>query len=213
MNQEILIKASKLIQQDPSVRLLIISISIFIPDLLLNVHIYFLGSPSKDFSARVSDQLNALRTLLETHLIEPDETKRQTKDLPILQSSPGTFARDFLQSSRPSSFKNTITEYISDSDDDDKEVARSFNKNNINEKPQDYGGHILSSSTTSSNQHGYTSRHHYEQILQPNLSSLSNEINPAKVSSTAATSSISTITSNLADKIDTRMLKSMMNFL
>jgi hypothetical protein len=179
-------------------------------DFLLNVHIYFLGSPSKDFSARVSDQLNALRTLLETHLVEPDEKK----DLSILQSSPGTFARDFLQSCRQSSFKNTITEYISDSDDDDdKEVARSFNKTNINEKPQEYGGHILSSSTTSSNQHGYTSRHHYEQILQPNLSSLSNEINRAKVSSSAVTSSTSTITSNLAAKIDTRMLKSIMNFL
>jgi len=180
-------------------------------DFLLNVDIYFLGSPSKDFSARVSDQLNALRTLLETHLVEPGEKK----DLSILQSSPGTFARDFLQSCRQSSFKNTITEYISDSDDDDddKEVARSFNKTNINEKPQDYGGHILSSSTTSSNQHGYTYRHHYEQILQPNLSSLSNEINRAKVSSSAATSSISTITSNLAAKIDTRMLKSIMNFL
>jgi hypothetical protein len=171
----------------------------------LNVNIYFIGSPSKDFGVRVSDQLNALRTLLETHLVEPDETKRQKKDTSIVQSSPGTFARDFLQSCRLPSFKNNSTEFLSDIDDDDKEVARNFTKSNITEKSQQYGSNILSSSTASSNLHGYSSRHHYEQIIQPNLSSLSDELNPAKVSSSVVASSTSTITSNLAAKIDTRM--------
>ena len=164
----------------------------------------FLGSPSKDFGVRVSDQLNALRTLLETRLTESDEIKRPAKESSILQTSPGTFAREFLQSCRQSSFKNHSTELLSDIDDDDKEVAKNFN--NKNQQQQHYARDVLSSSTTSSNQQEYssTNHHHYEQIIQPNLSSFSNELNQARISSSATTSSTSTITSNLAAKIDTR---------
>ena len=49
----------------------------------------------------------------------------------FFNQSPGTFTRDFLQSFRQSSsYKNNSTEFNSDIDDDDKEVARNFNKNN-----------------------------------------------------------------------------------
>jgi hypothetical protein len=168
------------------------------------------GSPSKEFGVRVSDQLNALRSLLETRLLEQDDNKRQTKETSsILQTSPGTFARDFLQSFRQSSsYKNNSTEFHSDIDDADKEVARNFH---TNKTLQQYEGDNLSTSTISSNHHGYSSvhhnHHHYEQIIQPNLSSLSDELNHAKVSSSATASSTSTITSNLAAKIDTRKLE------
>jgi hypothetical protein len=143
-------------------------------------------------------------------LIDQDDNKRQTKEPSVLQTSPGTFARDFLQSFRQSSLKNNSTEFHSDIDDADKEVARNFHttKNN-KKKSQHYEGDVLSASTISSNHHGYSSvhhYHHYEQIIQPNLSSLSDELNQAKVSSSATASSTSTITSNLAAKIDTRKI-------
>ncbi|CAF4429309.1 unnamed protein product, partial [Rotaria magnacalcarata] len=38
-------------------------------------------SPSKEFGVRVSDQLNALRSLLETRLTHHDEIKSEKKDL------------------------------------------------------------------------------------------------------------------------------------
>jgi hypothetical protein len=170
----------------------------------------FLASPSKDFGTRVSDQLNALRTLLENRLIASDDTKRQKKEPSILQTSPGTFARDFLQSFRQSSYQTHPTEIPSDIDDDDKEVERNFPSNNNNNnhpsKTKQYDGEMFSTSTTSSNQHGYSSRHHhhYEQIIQPSLSLLSDELNQARVSSTATPTSTATIKSNLAAKIDTR---------
>jgi hypothetical protein len=177
--------------------------------------IFFLASPSKDFGVRVSDQLNALRTLLENRLIEQDKTKPQKKESSILQTSPGTFARQFLQSFRQSSLENNSTEFNSDIDDDDKEVERNFNlnhhnNNNNNEKIKQYDGDILTTSTTSSNQHGYSSihqHHNYQQMIQPSLSSLSDELNQARVSSTVISSSTPTIASNLAAKIDTRKLK------
>ncbi|CAF3919812.1 unnamed protein product [Rotaria sp. Silwood2] len=169
------------------------------------------SSPSKDFGARVSDQLNALRTLLETRLVEQDETKQEKKDSSILESSPGKYAREFLQSLRQSPLKNNSRELINDFIDDDIEVERNFhkNKNNNNTKNgkiQHYEGDILSTTTTSSNQHGYSSihSHHYEPVIQPSLSSLSDELNQAKVSSSLTPSSTSTITSNLAAKIDTQ---------
>ncbi|CAF3394742.1 unnamed protein product [Rotaria sp. Silwood1] len=167
------------------------------------------SSPSKDFGVRVSDQLNALRTLLETRLIEQDETKQQKKDSSILESSPGKFAREFLQSLRQSPLKNNSRDLINDFINEDKELERNFNKKNNNtknEKIKQYEADILSSTTTSSNHHGYSSihSHHFEPVIQPSLSSLSDELNQAKVSSSLTPSSTATITSNLAAKIDTQ---------
>jgi len=103
--------------------------------------------------------------------------------------------------------QNNSTEFNSDIDDDnDKEVERNFHSNHHNEKIKQYDGDILTTSTTSSNQHGYPSIHH-QQMIQPSLSSLSDELNQARVSSSVTSSSTSTIASNLAAKIDTRKLK------
>lgn len=170
----------------------------------------FLGSPSKDFGVRVSDQLNSLRSLLENRLNEQDKPKAPKKELSVLQTSPGTFARDFLQSFRQTSLQNpSIGLYSDGDDDDDKEVERNFNSNHYNnEKPKQYEDDMLTTSTTSSNAHDYSSiQHHYhryEQLIQPILSSLSDELNQARVSSTITSSSTPTIASNLAAKIDTR---------
>ncbi|CAF5183923.1 unnamed protein product, partial [Rotaria magnacalcarata] len=167
------------------------------------------GSPSKEFGVRVSDQLNALRSLLETRLTHHDEIKSEKKDLNPIDSSPGIFAREFLQSLRQSSFKTNSREFTTNFLDDDQEVEQNFNTDNSekNGKLQQYDGDAVSSTTTttSSNQHGYSSihSHHFEQIIHRNLSALSNELNQAKVNLSVASSSTSTITSNLAAKIDT----------
>lgn len=49
-----------------------------------------------------------------------------------------------------------------------------------------------------------TQQRPYETGIQPSLSSLSDELNQARVSSTATPTSSSTIASNLAAKIDAR---------
>jgi len=183
--------------------------------LFKNTFFFFsrLGSPSKDFGVRVSDQLNALRTLLENRLTEPEEPKRQKPESSVLQTSPATFARQFLQSFRQSSYQNNSTEFRSD-DDDDKEVERNFpsNHQHPNENAKLYKADVLSTSTSSSNQHGFRSIHqHYEPIIQPSLSSLSDELNQARVSSSATPTSSSTIGSNLAAKIETRRFSFLSN--
>ncbi len=172
---------------------------------------WYLDSPSKDFGVRVSDQLNALRTLLENRFTEPEETKHQKRETFALQTSPGTFARQFLHSFRQSSYQNNLPEFHpddnDDDDDDDKEVERNFpsNQQYLNENTKLYKGDVLSTSTTSSNQQGFRSIHqHYEPMIQPSLSSLSDELNQARVSSSITPTSSSTIGSNLAAKIDTR---------
>ncbi|UJR20732.1 hypothetical protein I4U23_023851 [Adineta vaga] len=154
-----------------------------------------LNSPSKDFALRVSDQLNALRSLLETHLIEPVEPVSSVKDSSDRPSSPGTFARDFLKSCRQSTFKGSSMNFLSD--DDDREVASSFN--HIDTK--------LSSPSPppppiSSNQYGYLFKHDYEQIIQPSLSSLSEKLHQVKVNSTDI---------NLAAKLETQELQNQDN--
>ena len=146
-----------------------------------------ISSPSKDFSIRVSDQLNALRSLLENRLNEPEEVKVEKKS--ILQTSPSTFARDFLQSLRQSTF-----------DDNDREIERNFSTANSQEKSKVYENDNTSSSTTSTNQFVYSVNVH----RQPILSSFSDELNHARVSSSATPSSSSTIASNLVEKIHTR---------
>ncbi|CAF4178972.1 unnamed protein product [Rotaria socialis] len=169
------------------------------------------GSPSKEFGVRVSDQLNALRSLLETRLTHHDEIKSEKKDLNPVDSSPGIFAREFLQSLRQSSFKNNSREFTTNFLDDDQEVERNFHTDNSekNGKLQKYDGDAVSSTTTttttSSNQHGYSSIHsqHFEQIVHRSLSALSDELNQAKVNLSVVSSSTSTIRSNLAAKIDT----------
>ncbi len=134
-------------------------------------------SSSKDFGIRASNQLNTLRTLLETRLMEQDDRNHyQNKDLSILQSSssPGTSTKEFLQSYK---YKNQSTEFISDLDDDDEENQRmKINKDK-------YQGDVVSTSTISTNR---------------NESSLTDEINQKKIHSNV------TITSNFTPKIDTR---------
>ncbi|CAF4912183.1 unnamed protein product, partial [Rotaria magnacalcarata] len=76
---------------------------------------------------RVSDQLNALRSLLETRLTHHDEIKSEKKDLNPIDSSPGIFAREFLQSLRQSSFKTNSREFTTNFLDDDQEVEQNFN--------------------------------------------------------------------------------------
>lgn len=158
---------------------------------------YPLVSPSKDFGHRVSDQLTALRTLLETRLIDQDEIKRPKKEPSVLQTSPGTFARQFLQSFRQSSY---AAEFLSGDDDVDREVERTFPSNQHTDKGKLPEGDLFSiSTTTSTNQ-----QRHYEPRIPPSLSSLSDELNPARVSSSATPTPTATIGSNLAAKIDTR---------
>ncbi|CAF0858388.1 unnamed protein product [Adineta steineri] len=160
------------------------------------------SSPSKDFALRVSDQLSALRTLLETHLVESNEIKRSTKDSLIFQSSPGTFAKDFLKSYRQPSVRSNSTELLTDTDDDDKEVARNFHNNNT-EKPLQYESDLLSST----NPPEFLSKYQYEQIIQPSLSSLSSVLNQIRANSSDEPPSIS----NLAVKIDTKESSNLLN--
>ena len=131
--------------------------------------------------------MNALRSLLENRLNEPEEVKVEKKS--ILQTSPSTFARDFLQSLRQSTF-----------DDNDREIERNFSTANSQEKSKVYENDNTSSSTTSTNQFVYSVNVH----RQPILSSFSDELNHARVSSSATPSSSSTIASNLVEKIHTR---------
>ncbi|CAF0793299.1 unnamed protein product [Adineta ricciae] len=132
-----------------------------------------LNSPSKDFALRVSDQLNVLRSLLETHLIEPVQPPKDSADRP---ASPGTFARDFLKSCRQSTFKTSSSDFLS-GDDDDREVASNFDTR-LSPPP-------ISPST----QYGYLLKHDYEQIIQPTLSSFSAKLNQVKEHSTENMSS------------------------
>lgn len=169
-----------------------------------------IGSPSKDFSVRVSDQLNALRSLLETRVSYQDEIKPEKKDAPMLDSSPGQFAHEFLQSLRQPPMTCNLKEYISKIiGDNKKEVEDILNKsgNIANEKIQPYEADPMSTATTtSSNQHGYSSihSHQFEPVIYPSLSVLSNEFNQAKVNLSVKSSSTSIIASNLVAKIDTR---------
>ncbi|UJR28875.1 hypothetical protein I4U23_010097 [Adineta vaga] len=143
-------------------------------------------SPIKDYGIHVSDQLNTLRTLLETRLQEKDDTYHQTKDSSILQSSPGTFTKDFLQSYQQSKFKNYPTEIVSDVDDDDDDdndnKQKTKENGNYYEEYQDnkYQSDALSTSTISSH--------------QP-------EINQSRLRSSANVSSTTTITPNFTDKL------------
>lgn len=164
-----------------------------------------LGSPSKEFGIRVSDQLNALRSLLENRLIDHDPSKspiaKETST--ILQTSPGTFARQFLQSVHRSPYRSTSNEFVSGDDEDDKEVERTFPSNQPTNKFSLYSNDFISTGSTSSNH-----THPYESIRLPptNFSSLSDELNRARMSSQSTPTSSSMIESNLAAKIDPRKL-------
>lgn len=151
------------------------------------------GSPSKDFGIRVSDQLTALRSLLETRLIEHDQVKSPKKESSILQSSPGTFARQFLQSFRSPKSSHSISD-----DEDDKEVERTFPSNQRTEKFQSRSHDFISS--TSNHVHPYE----LTKIPLPTFSPFSDELNHARMSLHSTPTSSSTIESNLAAKIDTR---------
>ncbi|CAF3748329.1 unnamed protein product [Adineta steineri] len=147
-------------------------------------------SPLKEYGVHVSDQLNTLRTLLETRLKEQDDVHHHTKDSSILQTSPGTFTKEFLQSYQQTKYKDNPTELISDLDDDDDDIK---NRQQIKEKygyydtnRDKYQSDILSTSTVSSNQHE---------------SSLIDEVNQARIRPSATTSTITTVTPNYADKI------------
>ena len=137
------------------------------------------NSPSKDFGARVSDQLHALRALLEKCPTDQNETNQKRQDSSILQSTPNTFSRQAFQSP----LKNNSNEFLVNihnddkDDDDDREVERNFNSisNTKNDKMRQYEGDILSTTimtttsttATSSNQHEYLSIHgqHNQQII------------------------------------------------
>jgi hypothetical protein len=142
-------------------------------------------SPLKDHGVYVSDQLNTLRTLLETRLKEQDDIGHQTKDLSILQSSPGTFTKEFLQSYQQSKYKNHPNDLVSDLDDDEQERKENYNYYDKNKNK--YQNDILS--TASSNQY---------------QSSLADQVNQPNGCSTATASSTSTVTSNFVDRINTR---------
>jgi len=139
----------------------------------------------KDYGVRVSDQLNTLRTLLESRLTEEDDLNHHhhpIKDVSVFKSSPGTFTKEFLQSYK---YKNHSTELISDLDDDDNQR---MNKDK-------YHSDALSTSTISTNQ---------------NESSLTDEANQDKIHSNPTASSTSTLTPHYPTKIDTRKLKNTM---
>ena len=168
---------------------LIFSFSFFLFNFNFFCILFSIVSPLKEYGVHVSDQLNTLRTLLETRLKEQDDVHYHTKDSSILQTSPGTFTKEFLQSYQQTKYKNNQTELISDLDDDDDDDVK--NKQQIKEKynyydtnRDKYQSDILS--TSSSNQHE---------------SSLIDEVNQAKIRPSATTSTITTVTPNFADKI------------
>lgn len=132
-----------------------------------------LGSPSKEFAERVSDQLNALRNLLETHLVEPTPAKPSPKAPSERPLSPSSFAREFLKSCRQPSLKTNTIDLLSD--DDDREVASSLSNPGLHVK-------LSSPPPPSSNQNAFLFKHHYEQIIEPSLSSLTAKLNQAKLS-------------------------------
>lgn len=105
-------------------------------------------SPPKDYGVRASEQLNTLRTLLETRLHEQDDLNYPIKDSSILQTSPGTFTKDFLQSYK---YKNHSKEYLSDLDDDDDDDINDDQKR-FHRNRDKYQSDALSTSTTSTNQ-------------------------------------------------------------
>lgn len=100
----------------------------------------------------MSDQLNTLRSLLETRLQEQNEIKRQMKDASILQSSPGTFTKDFLHSFEQTKHETRSTELVSDLDDEDPPPLGRHLSSDQYEKCQ---SDALSTSNASSHQHGY----------------------------------------------------------
>ncbi|CAF2554581.1 unnamed protein product [Rotaria sp. Silwood2] len=166
----------------------------------------YLPSP-KNYGIRVTDQLNTLRTLLEKRLTEQDDMNYQTKDSSILQSSPKTFTKEFLQSYQQSIYKNNSNELISDLDDDDddnnnnndknQQIKRNFNY--YDQTKNKYQSDISSTSTASLNQHEYLldNRRQYD-------SSLSDDINQTKINvNSTVSSSTTTITSNFPNKINT----------
>jgi hypothetical protein len=84
----------------------------------------FSVSPSNDHALRVSDQLNTLRTLLESRLNDHVDTRRTAKDLSTLQSSPATFAKEFLRSYPKTNSDKHSSNVISDVDDDNENSFR-----------------------------------------------------------------------------------------
>ena len=133
---------------------------------------------------------------------EEHDVNHPTKDLSVLKSSPGTFTKEFLQSYQQVKYKNHSDDLVSDLDDDDERdeiEQRNRNYNYQNENKEKYQSDALSTSTTSSNQHEYLTHNHHQHE-----SSFSDEVNQARISSSATPSSTSTITSNFAAKLDTR---------
>ena len=148
---------------------------------------FSLVSPIKDYGIHVSDQLNTLRTLLETRLKEQDDGHYQPKDSSILQSSPGTFTKDFLQSYQQSKGQtsHSAREVISDVDNDtevneDKQTVKYYEANQSD---------VLSTSAASSH--------------SPHLSPIG-ELNQSRLRSSATISSTTTITPNSIEKNYTR---------
>lgn len=116
-------------------------------------------------------------------------------------------AREPYPPLRYSPVRANLRELLSDMEDDDDndlEVARNFH--HLNQQKQRYEDQGPSSSSVFSHaqEHSLVNHRAFEQHSQPSLSSLSNELNQARVNSSTASSLTSTITSNLAAKVETR---------
>lgn len=132
----------------------------------------FTASSPKRIGTNVSDQLNTLRSLLEARLKEQDDTNHQKKDSSMLQTSPKTFAKEFLQSYQESKYGNNAIELISDLDDDEHEsqkLTRNFQYYDQNKDKYYYD--TLSTPIKSFNQHEYLteSRPQYTSILSDDI--------------------------------------------
>jgi hypothetical protein len=139
-------------------------------------------SPSKDYGVRASNQLNSLRTLLERRLMEDDDDiNHQTKDFSILQTSPGTFTKDFLQSYQGVKYNRNSNDIVSDLDDDEyiQQIKTNYNHSDV-----------LSTSNSSSTQQ-------HESVI-------SDDVKQDNIHSNRTLSTSSTVTSNYRNKIDTR---------
>ena len=139
-------------------------------------------------------------------MIEHDDFKQHRNDSSSPLRSPKAVVRDSYPPLRHSPVKANLRELLSDmdDDDDDQEVARNFHHLHEQKQREEERG-PSSSSVFSNTQEALLVNHRaYEQHSQPSLSSLSNELNQARVSSSTASSLTSTITSNLAAKVETR---------
>lgn len=151
----------------------------------------FAVSSSSNYGIRVSEQLNTLRSLLEKRLMEQDEFSPQAKDSSILQTSPKTFTKEFLQSYQLSKYKNDSNEIISDLDDDDDDNQYRQIKMNLSYYDQNRDRYRHETLSPSFNQ-----REYLLNSRKQNDSTVSDDINQSKINLSTTMSSSNTIVSN-----------------